>query len=155
MIILIQEQNSKKVYSKSWCFAHSMLSCIPSWDLCKCVEGHFFLVYSACLNFFHLNFPLHGIYFFVLRTPPPPPNTPITFIMVRPLRLHRARPFVAHCKKDVLEWLRVPRWNFAIISIVTQKKNKKNVSALPMCWLFFINLLLQKFVVQAQFYAHF
>ena len=22
-------------YSKGWCFAHSMLSCLPSWDLCE------------------------------------------------------------------------------------------------------------------------
>ena len=30
-----------------------------------------------------------------------------------------------HCKKDLLEWLRVSRWPFAVISIVTQKKKKK------------------------------
>lgn len=87
----------------------------------KCVEGHFFLVYSTCMNFFHLNFPLHDI-FFVLRPALPP--TPLTFIMARPLRLQRARPFAARCRKDVFEWLLVPRWNFAIISIVTQKKQK-------------------------------
>ena len=122
MIILIQDQNSKKAYSKSWCFAHSMLSCIPSSDLCKMCRRPFFPVYSACMNFFHLNFPSHDLYFFVPRLPPPPPlPTHITFIMVRPLRLQRARPFAAHCKKDVLEWLSVPRWNFAIISSQAKK----------------------------------
>ena len=36
------------------------------------------------------------------------------------------RPFAMHCKKDMLEWLRVPRsrWPFAIISIATQKRKK-------------------------------
>ena len=36
------------------------------------------------------------------------------------------RPFAAPCKKDRLEWLRVPRWPFAIISTVTQKKKNQN-----------------------------
>ena len=36
------------------------------------------------------------------------------------------RLFAMHCKKDMLEWLRVPRsrWPFAIISIATQKRKK-------------------------------
>ena len=33
----------------------------------------------------------------------------------------------AHCKKDTLEWRCVPRWPFAIISIVTQKKALNSV----------------------------
>ena len=124
MIILIQDQNSKKVYSKSWCFAHSMLSCIPSWDtLCKmCGRPFFFFSGLLCMHeFFSLKFSLAWYIFLYFAPPPPPSPTPITFIMVRPLRLQRARPFAAHCKKDVLEWLSVPRWNFAIISSQAKK----------------------------------
>ena len=38
------------------------------------------------------------------------------------------RPFAAHCKKDMLEWLSVPRWPFATISIATQKKKNGNIA---------------------------
>ena len=40
------------------------------------------------------------------------------------LRLQRrlARPFAEHCNKDMMQWLRVPRWPFTFISIVTPKK---------------------------------
>ena len=62
--------------------------CLPAFlrfvqNVWKANAGIFFLVYSACMNFFSLNFPLHE--FFFLLSPPPPPPTPITFLMVRPL----------------------------------------------------------------------
>ena len=130
MIILIQDQNSKKVYSKSWCLAHSMLSCIPSWDtLCKmCGRPFFFLVYSACMNFFHSNFLLHDIFFCTSLPPPPPPSpTPITFIMVRPLRLQRTRPFAAHCKKRRVGVTTCPALKFRYHFYRHAKKEKKLV----------------------------
>ena len=80
-MIIYKTKIQQEVYSKSWCFAHSMLSCLPSWDLCKCVEGqcrNFFLVYFACMNFFvHLIFPCMNFFFCgspaLARNPPPPP----------------------------------------------------------------------------------
>ena len=57
-------------------------ACLP--EICaKCVEGqcrNFFLVYSAYMNFFSLNFPLHEFFWYFAPSPPP-----ITFLMVRPL----------------------------------------------------------------------
>ena len=47
-----------------------------------------------------------------------------------------ARPFAAHCKKDMLEWLRVPLSPFAVISVVTQEK--ETMVTVLMCWSFFI-----------------
>ena len=35
-------------------------------------------------------------------------------------------PFTAHCKKDMLEWLRVPRWPFAVFFYHLAKKKKKD-----------------------------
>ena len=57
-MIIYKTKIQQEVYTKSWCFALSMLSCLPSWDLCKMcgrpMEEFFFLVYSACIIFFHL-----------------------------------------------------------------------------------------------------
>ena len=82
-MIIDKTKIQQEVYSKSWCFAHSMLSCLSSWNLCKCIEGqcrNFFLVYSTCMIFFFTKFSLAWIFFFV-RCPPT-----ITFPMIRPLR---------------------------------------------------------------------
>ena len=49
--------------------------------------------------------------------------------------VNETRPFEAHCKKDILERLRVPPWPSAIVTIVTQK-----METLPMCWSFLIGL---------------
>ena len=35
-------------------------------------------------------------------------------------------PFTAHCKKDMLEWLRVPRWPFAVFFYHLAKKKEKD-----------------------------
>ena len=37
-MIMYKTKIQQEVYSKSWCFAQSMLSCLPSRDLCKLCE---------------------------------------------------------------------------------------------------------------------
>ena len=82
----LQDQNSAgSLFKDCWCFAHSMLSCLPFWDLCKMCGRpmqQFFFPDVLCVHEFSLNFPLHE-FFFVPR-PPPTPTLPVTFLMVCP-----------------------------------------------------------------------
>ena len=82
-MIIDRTQIQQEVYSESWCFAHSMLSCLSSWNLCKMYGRPMQEFFSGLLYahefFFHLIFPCMN-FFFVLRPPT------ITFLMVRPLR---------------------------------------------------------------------
>ena len=76
-MIIYKTKIQQEVYSKSWCFAHSMLSCLPSLDLCKMCERpmqEFFPGLLCMDEFFSLIFPLHEFFFFVLRPPPAPPS---------------------------------------------------------------------------------
>ena len=41
-MIIYKTKIQQEVYSNSWWFAHSMLSCLPSWDLWKANAGIFF-----------------------------------------------------------------------------------------------------------------
>ena len=52
------------MFCTEYAFLHVLEICA------KYVEGHFFLVYSVCMNFFHLNFPLHDIFFCTSPAPP-------------------------------------------------------------------------------------
>ena len=87
-MIFYKTKIQQEVYSKSWCFAHSMLyAFLPAFlrfvqNVWKANARIFFLVYSACMNFSSLNFPLHE--FFVSSSPAPHPPPPITFLMVHP-----------------------------------------------------------------------
>ena len=60
----------------------------------KAFSGIFFLVYSACMNFFHLIFPCMN--FFGTSSPP------ITFLMVRPL----ARLITSSESQGAVSWVR-------------------------------------------------
>ena len=71
----LQDQNSAGSLFKGLMFC-TQYAFLPAFlrfvqNVWKANAGIFFLVYSACMNFFSLNFPLHE-FFFVLR--PPPPN---------------------------------------------------------------------------------
>ena len=77
----LQDQNSAGRLFKEMMFC-TQCAFLP--DLLRFVQnvrkanaGIFFLVYSACIDFFSLNFPLHN-FFFVLRLPPAPPPHPPT-----------------------------------------------------------------------------
>ena len=53
--------------------------CFPAFlrfvqNVWKANAGIFFLVYSACMNFFSLNFPLHEFFFCTSPAPAPPPH---------------------------------------------------------------------------------
>ena len=81
----LQDQNSAGSLFKGpmFCTQYAFLPAFLRFvhNVWKANAGIFFLVYSACMNFFSLNFPLHE--FFFCTSPAPP----ITFLMVRPLRL--------------------------------------------------------------------
>ena len=63
-----------RTYSESCCFAHSTLSSMPSWDLCKmCGRPR-----QECFSWSIL----HAWIFWGTLLPPPP--CPITFLKVRP-----------------------------------------------------------------------
>ena len=70
-MIIYKTKIQQEVYSKSWSFAHSMLSCLPSWDLCK-MCGRPMQEFFSCSTlhawiFFHLIFPcMNQCFFFVL-----------------------------------------------------------------------------------------
>ena len=72
-MIIYKTKIQQEVYSKGWCFAHSMLSCLPSWDLCKMcgrpMQKFFSWSTQHAWIFFHLIFPCMN-FFFVLRPPP-------------------------------------------------------------------------------------
>ena len=79
----LQDQNSAGSLFKGLMFC-TQYAFLPAFlrfvqNVWKANAGIFFLVYSACMNFFSLNFPLHE--FFFCTSPAPP----ITFLMVRPL----------------------------------------------------------------------
>ena len=87
----LQDQNSAGSLFKGLMFC-TQYAFLPAFlrfvqNVWKANAGIFFLVYSACINFFSLNFPLHK--FFSCTLPPPPP--PITFLMVRPLSFGLSR----------------------------------------------------------------
>ena len=71
----LQDQNSAGSLFKGpmFCTQYAFLPAFLRFvqNVWKANAGIFFLVYSACMNFFSLNFPLHEFFFFVLRPPPP------------------------------------------------------------------------------------
>ena len=73
----LQDQNSAGSLFKGlmFCTQYAFLPAFLKFgqNVWKANAGIFFLVYSACMNFFSLNFPLHE-FFFVLRPPPPSPH---------------------------------------------------------------------------------
>ena len=74
-MIIDKTKIQQEVYSKNWCFAHGMLSCLPSWNLCKMYGPmqEFFPGLLYVHEFFSLNFPLHEFFF---GTSPAPHNFP-------------------------------------------------------------------------------
>ena len=71
----LQDQNSEgslfkgPMFCTQYAFLHAFLKFVQ--NVRKANAGIFFLVYSACMNFFPLIFSCMD--FFVLRPPPPPP----------------------------------------------------------------------------------
>ena len=57
-------------------------------------------------------------------------NVPCSGFYRRPAA-KETRPLAVPCKKDVLEWLRVPRWPLAVIFLSSRKKK---MVTLPECW---------------------
>ena len=84
----LQDQNSEgslfkgPMFCTQYAFLHAFLKFVQ--NVRKANAGIFFLVYSAYMNFFSLNFVLHEFFLYFAR-PPPPPTRPITFVMVLPL----------------------------------------------------------------------
>ena len=79
----LQDQNSTGSLFKGLMFC-TQYAFLPAFlrfvqNVWKANAEIFLLVYSACMNFFSLNFPLHE--FFFCFSPAPPP---ITFLMVLP-----------------------------------------------------------------------
>ena len=84
------------MYSESRCFAHSTLSSMPSWDLCK-------MCGRPRQEFFSWSI-LHAWIF--LNTSSPPPPCPITFLKVRPcLFLNKANKIVYGLLVELLKSL--------------------------------------------------
>ena len=53
-----------------------------------------------------------------------------------------ARPFAAYCKKDMLEWLRLPLWPFPVTSVVIQEKGNNGNTANVLIILHYLTKLL-------------
>ena len=72
----LQDQNSagslfkELMFCTQYAFLPALLRFVQ--NVWKANAGIFFLVYSACINFFSLIFPLHK--FFSCTLPSPPPN---------------------------------------------------------------------------------
>ena len=71
----LQDQNSAGSLFKGpmFCTQYAFLPAFLRFvqNVWKANAGIFFLVYSACMNFFSLNVPLHE-FFFLYFAPPPP-----------------------------------------------------------------------------------
>ena len=81
----LQDQNSAGSLFKELMFC-TQYAFLPAFlrfvqNVWKANARIFFLVYSACMNFFSLNFPLHEFFISTSTAPHPPP---ITFLMVHP-----------------------------------------------------------------------
>ena len=66
-MIIDKTKIQQDVFSKNWCFAHSMLSCLPSWNLCEMygrpMQEYFFWSTLRAWIFFHLIFTCFFLYF--------------------------------------------------------------------------------------------